>query len=187
MVHRALYPTGSASGSSGEVSYGSQSDPSLHEIPTSPSRELGCFSSHSAQSTTTSSSATHSTQPLTPSVSPKWGRTSSSSASASAQFHQQQQHHLQQQQQRSGVPSPSDLAKFQQQQHEKQYSFIALPGSHVKKRPRRRYDEIERLYECNWPGCSKSYGTLNHLNAHVHMLNERHKVSFWFYWLCMFV
>ncbi|KAK0566239.1 hypothetical protein OC844_000842 [Tilletia horrida] len=38
-----------------------------------------------------------------------------------------------------------------------------------KKRPRRRYDEIERLYPCNWPGCTKSYGTLNHLNAHVAM------------------
>ncbi|KAE8245302.1 hypothetical protein A4X13_0g5995 [Tilletia indica] len=38
-----------------------------------------------------------------------------------------------------------------------------------KKRPRRRYDEIERLYRCNWPGCTKSYGTLNHLNAHVAM------------------
>ncbi|KDN37218.1 hypothetical protein K437DRAFT_218104, partial [Tilletiaria anomala UBC 951] len=38
-----------------------------------------------------------------------------------------------------------------------------------KKRPRRRYDEIERMYACSWPGCSKSYGTLNHLNAHVAM------------------
>ncbi|CAD6908050.1 unnamed protein product [Tilletia controversa] len=38
-----------------------------------------------------------------------------------------------------------------------------------KKRPRRRYDEIERLYRCSWPGCTKSYGTLNHLNAHVAM------------------
>ncbi|KAK0525292.1 hypothetical protein OC834_005224 [Tilletia horrida] len=39
----------------------------------------------------------------------------------------------------------------------------------TKKRPRRRYDEIERMYPCNWPGCTKSYGTLNHLNAHVAM------------------
>ncbi|KAE8230436.1 hypothetical protein CF326_g4563 [Tilletia indica] len=43
-------------------------------------------------------------------------------------------------------------------------------GAHNnKKRPRRRYDEIERMYPCNWPGCAKSYGTLNHLNAHVAM------------------
>ncbi|KAK0550544.1 hypothetical protein OC846_002390 [Tilletia horrida] len=43
------------------------------------------------------------------------------------------------------------------------------PAAAAKKRPRRRYDEIERMYPCNWPGCTKSYGTLNHLNAHVAM------------------
>lgn len=51
----------------------------------------------------------------------------------------------------------------------KTYSFVALPGNAVKKRPRRRYDEIERLYQCSWPDCTKAYGTLNHLNAHVTM------------------
>ncbi|KAH9884807.1 hypothetical protein C8Q73DRAFT_718938 [Cubamyces lactineus] len=30
----------------------------------------------------------------------------------------------------------------------KTYSFVSLPGNAVKKRPRRRYDEIERLYQC---------------------------------------
>ncbi|KAG9002161.1 hypothetical protein FRB93_011787 [Tulasnella sp. JGI-2019a] len=54
----------------------------------------------------------------------------------------------------------------------KTYSFVSLPGNTIKKRPRRRYEEIERLYKCNFEGCSKSYGTLNHLNAHVHM--QRH-------------
>ncbi len=49
------------------------------------------------------------------------------------------------------------------------YAFVALPGNAVRKRPRRRYDEIERLYACSWPGCTKAYGTLNHLNAHVNM------------------
>lgn len=29
--------------------------------------------------------------------------------------------------------------------------------------------QIERLYECNYPGCTKGYGTLNHLNAHITM------------------
>ena len=145
----------------------SQINPSnaLHEIPTSPSRALGCFSSHSAQSTT-SISSTHSLQPLTPSVSPQLGRFHShesgfgpddpTSSSSSRR-----------------VPLPSSSAPHSgastDKQNEKQYSFIALPGSHVRKRPRRRYDEIERLYECNWPGCTKAYGTLNHLNAHVHM------------------
>lgn len=59
----------------------------------------------------------------------------------------------------------------------KTYSFVALPGNAVKKRPRRRYDEIERLYQCSWPDCNKSYGTLNHLNAHVTMQKHGSKRS----------
>ena len=59
----------------------------------------------------------------------------------------------------------------------KQYSFVSLPGNAVKKRPRRRYDEIERLYQCNWPNCTKAYGTLNHLNAHVTMQKHGSKRS----------
>jgi len=59
----------------------------------------------------------------------------------------------------------------------KQYSFVALPGNAVKKRPRRRYDEIERLYQCSWPSCTKAYGTLNHLNAHVTMQKHGPKRS----------
>ncbi|KAG2225059.1 hypothetical protein INT45_003259 [Circinella minor] len=64
---------------------------------------------------------------------------------------------------------------------DKIYSFVAIPGTNQKKRPRRRYDEIERLYHCNWPGCTKSYGTLNHLNAHVSMQKhgaKRHPSEF---------
>ncbi|THV05545.1 hypothetical protein K435DRAFT_647030, partial [Dendrothele bispora CBS 962.96] len=59
----------------------------------------------------------------------------------------------------------------------KTYSFVALPGNAVKKRPRRRYDEIERLYQCSWPDCTKAYGTLNHLNAHVTMQKHGSKRS----------
>ncbi|KAF9577617.1 hypothetical protein BGW38_007071 [Lunasporangiospora selenospora] len=51
----------------------------------------------------------------------------------------------------------------------KVYSFVPLSGVNTKKRPRRRFDEIERLYVCSWGDCEKSYGTLNHLNAHVNM------------------
>ncbi|CAO1631403.1 unnamed protein product [Parajaminaea phylloscopi] len=36
-----------------------------------------------------------------------------------------------------------------------------------KKRPRRKHSEIDRMYRCGFEGCDKSYGTLNHLNAHV--------------------
>lgn len=60
-------------------------------------------------------------------------------------------------------------ANFAGDANSKTYSFVALPGNTVKKRPRRRYDEIERLYQCSWPDCTKAYGTLNHLNAHVTM------------------
>lgn len=59
----------------------------------------------------------------------------------------------------------------------KTYSFVSLPGNAVKKRPRRRYDEIERLYQCSWPECAKAYGTLNHLNAHVTMQKHGSKRS----------
>jgi Sec-independent protein translocase protein TatA len=51
----------------------------------------------------------------------------------------------------------------------KQFSFVNIPGVSNKKRPRRKYDDVERHYECNFSGCTKSYGTLNHLNAHVTM------------------
>jgi hypothetical protein len=47
--------------------------------------------------------------------------------------------------------------------------FVNNSGISQVKRPRRRPEEIERLYQCNYPGCTKAYGTLNHLNAHVAM------------------
>ena len=54
-------------------------------------------------------------------------------------------------------------------------TFVPLGGPTPKKRPRRRYDEIERLYTCGWNGCEKAYGTLNHLNAHVAMQKHGEK------------
>ncbi|EIW66015.1 hypothetical protein TREMEDRAFT_74838 [Tremella mesenterica DSM 1558] len=54
-------------------------------------------------------------------------------------------------------------------------TFVPLGGPAPKKRPRRRFDEIERLYHCGWNGCEKSYGTLNHLNAHVAMQKHGEK------------
>ncbi|KAG0334288.1 hypothetical protein BG004_000482 [Podila humilis] len=67
------------------------------------------------------------------------------------------------------LPEGSDLSVVDAQNSNKMYSFIPLSGVNTKKRPRRRFDEIERLYVCNWGECEKSYGTLNHLNAHVNM------------------
>lgn len=50
----------------------------------------------------------------------------------------------------------------------KQYNFVQQAGQ-SSKRPRRRFDEIERMYNCDYPGCTKAYGTLNHLNSHKTM------------------
>ncbi|KAI9321872.1 hypothetical protein BX666DRAFT_1906484 [Dichotomocladium elegans] len=59
-----------------------------------------------------------------------------------------------------------------QQNAQKVFSFVPIPGVNHKKRPRRKYHEVERLYHCSYPGCTKAYGTLNHLNAHVSMQNH---------------
>ncbi|KAL1916602.1 uncharacterized protein VTP21DRAFT_5793 [Calcarisporiella thermophila] len=61
------------------------------------------------------------------------------------------------------------------EQLQKQWTFISLPGINIRKRPRRKFEEIERNYACNWPGCTKAYGTLNHLNAHIHMQGHGEK------------
>lgn len=63
------------------------------------------------------------------------------------------------------------MADVSNQQHHfsQVYSFVPIPGAQQHKRPRRRYEEIERMYKCGWNGCEKAYGTLNHLNAHVTM------------------
>lgn len=77
--------------------------------------------------------------------------------------------------------SMSGLDKFQPPKEEKEeqspsdMTFVTLGGPTPKKRPRRRFDEIERLYSCGWMGCEKSYGTLNHLNAHVAMQKHGEK------------
>ncbi|SAL97608.1 hypothetical protein [Absidia glauca] len=82
------------------------------------------------------------------------------------------------------LPSPPtsyDQYPMDQPQSQKVFSFVSLPGVNQKKRPRRKYHEVERLYHCNYLGCSKSYGTLNHLNAHVQMQDhgpKRHPSEF---------
>ena len=67
------------------------------------------------------------------------------------------------------VSAPYPIATSQPLTSPKVYSFVPIPGSQQHKRPRRRYEEIERMYKCGWNGCEKAYGTLNHLNAHVTM------------------
>jgi len=40
------------------------------------------------------------------------------------------------------------------------------------KRPRRRAEEVQRYYRCNYHDCNKAYGALNHLNTHVRNANH---------------
>ncbi|KAI1834026.1 hypothetical protein DTO006G1_7723 [Penicillium roqueforti] len=67
------------------------------------------------------------------------------------------------------VGSTSPVGVLKGPRSPKVYSFVPIPGAQQHKRPRRRYEEIERMYKCGWNGCEKAYGTLNHLNAHVTM------------------
>eukprot|EP00834_Sanchytrium_tribonematis_P009050 NODE_1422_length_1098_cov_1.086086.p1 type:complete len:129 gc:universal NODE_1422_length_1098_cov_1.086086:664-278(-) len=40
-----------------------------------------------------------------------------------------------------------------------------MVGARANKRPRRRSDEIERIYQCFF--CEKGYGSISHLNTHI--------------------
>ncbi|KIW35890.1 uncharacterized protein PV06_11793 [Exophiala oligosperma] len=57
------------------------------------------------------------------------------------------------------------------------YSFMPVSGNPQHKRPRQGYEEIDRLYKCGWNGCEKTYGTLNHLNAHVNTQSHGTKIT----------
>ena len=61
------------------------------------------------------------------------------------------------------IPTPDD-----EPAPSRSRGFASAAGK-ASKRPRRRYDEIERIYTCDYPGCEKAYGTLNHLNSHKTM------------------
>ncbi|KAH3672044.1 hypothetical protein WICMUC_004491 [Wickerhamomyces mucosus] len=54
-----------------------------------------------------------------------------------------------------------------QRSNEQNFQAISSPDSFKKKRPRRKANEMIRLYACNYKSCQNSYGTLNHLNAHI--------------------
>lgn len=77
--------------------------------------------------------------------------------------------------QRSDVdvyPTPTyypPSSEIDQRDEHRIYSFMPLESVFQQKRPRRKFNEIERLYQCNFYNCTKAYGTLNHLNAHISM------------------
>lgn len=47
------------------------------------------------------------------------------------------------------------------------HSYPEYPDHRRGRRFRRRYNQILRKYMCSFPGCTKSYGSLNHLNTHI--------------------
>ena len=60
----------------------------------------------------------------------------------------------------SGVSAvPATSSKAEHQPH--------VPQEKKSRRFRRRYNQIVRKYPCSFPGCLKSYGSLNHLNTHI--------------------
>ena len=75
----------------------------------------------------------------------------------------------------SKTTRPSQHNRSAKSETDSDITFFPLGGPAPKKRPRRRFDEIERLYACGWNGCEKAYGTLNHLNAHVAMQKHGEK------------
>lgn len=68
------------------------------------------------------------------------------------------------------------IAKSMGSKSRKSFSFVPTPGV-ATKRPRRKFEEIERLYTCDYSGCDKAYGTLNHLNSHKTMQKHGPKSS----------
>lgn len=45
-------------------------------------------------------------------------------------------------------------------------SHPSASSAHTKKRQRKRFEDVERLYYCDFKNCNKGYGSLTHLNEH---------------------
>ncbi|KAK6868974.1 C2H2 finger domain transcription factor CON7 [Candida tropicalis] len=105
---------------------------------------------------------------------------------------QQQSQQQQQQQQQPTYASPSQYPIPQQSfsiaAAPLQQSHVAMPQTQVPqhsiladnkrgRRFRRRYNQIVRKYPCSFPGCIKSYGSLNHLNTHIVTKKHGHRKS----------
>ena len=83
----------------------------------------------------------------------------------------------QQQMQQSTQPSQQVQVQVQIQP---QSNLNLFPAEQKRgRRFRRRFNQIERKYPCSFPGCQKSYGSLNHLNTHIvtkSMVTENQKL-----------
>lgn len=81
-------------------------------------------------------------------VSPLYAASAASGSDASVQGLSSPRSPQQFKQQVQSAQSRVEPARNSGARNSKTYSFVSLPGNTVKKRPRRRYDEIERLYHC---------------------------------------
>ncbi|KHC42270.1 hypothetical protein W5O_03245 [Candida albicans Ca6] len=81
----------------------------------------------------------------------------------------------QQQMQQSTQPSQQVQVQVQIQPQSNSNSFPAEQKRG--RRFRRRFNQIERKYPCSFPGCQKSYGSLNHLNTHIVTKKHGHRKS----------
>ncbi|CEP21478.1 unnamed protein product [Cyberlindnera jadinii] len=79
--------------------------------------------------------------------------------------------HIQQVSPPQHVPQPNiTVLQHHQLAHQPLQVLHAHTLDHLvpkRKRPRRKAQEMVRLYACNYGTCKNSYGTLNHLNAHI--------------------
>lgn len=65
-------------------------------------------------------------------------------------------------------PQHSQHPQHPQHQHPQHHNQLPNPPPQQKhRRFRRRYYQIVRKYNCTYPGCTKRYGLLNHLNTHI--------------------
>ncbi|KAI5455013.1 hypothetical protein NCC49_002288 [Naganishia albida] len=90
-------------------------------------------------------------------------------------YFNQNHHHLHQQRRPSTGHSTTLADAAAHQMGLLNHNEEPSSGPAHKKRPRRKFDQIERLYLCGHEGCTKAYGTLNHLNAHVSMQKHGQK------------
>ncbi|KFX87498.1 hypothetical protein O988_09385 [Pseudogymnoascus sp. VKM F-3808] len=160
-IQRQYYPSSSHSGSSGDPSIAASS-------PTYPPHG-GPYSAYPPQQEMSHAYPQHPGGPMyAQQPRPDW-----------AGYGQHPQHGMPAPYPSSGVSNPNSAAPSGPRpgQHplSQVYSFVPIPGAQQHKRPRRRYEEIERMYKCGWNGCEKAYGTLNHLNAHVTMQSHGQK------------
>ncbi|KAI9297319.1 hypothetical protein K502DRAFT_323321 [Neoconidiobolus thromboides FSU 785] len=51
-------------------------------------------------------------------------------------------------------------------------NYLQGPDGH-KKRPRKKHHEVNRVFRCDYLGCDKSYGALNHLNTHIYTHHDK--------------